>query len=250
MKKGIICILSVLVCISCSVKQQYSVSSMSGERILVTETKHPDAKMQSMVQKYKSRLDKEMNIVIGKSEQDMPFGKPESLLTNLTSDVMLQLDSQYTNKLSLDIAVMNVNGHRAPMPKGDITVGDIYEVYSFDNELAIAQLMGNDVIKLFEEFAAMGGTGVSSNIKLTISKDGKLINATIGGKPVDKNKTYTIITLDYLADGNDGMDAFKKSVSIYKPGIILRDYMLDYVKKQTSEGKNISSKLDGRITVK
>lgn len=249
MKKGITCILSVLLFASCGVRQQYTVSSMRGERILVTETHQPDPQMQQLVQKYKNRLDKEMNVVIGKSEQDMLFDKPESLLTNFTSDVMLQVDNKYTNGLSLDMAVMNVNGHRAPMPIGNITVGNIYETYSFDNELAIVQLKGSDVQTLFNEFAIMGGTGVSANVKLTITKDVKLIAATIGGKPVDKNKTYNIVTLDYLADGNDGMSAFKKAVSVYKPGIILRDYMLGYVKKQTEQGKSISSKLDGRITV-
>lgn len=249
MKKSIIYISALLLFASCGSKQKYAVWKMDGERIPVVATNHPDVSMMELVEKYKTKLDSEMNIVIGQSSQDMPFASPESLLTNLTSDVMRQLDKKYTDGATIDFTVMNVNGHRASMPKGNITVGTIYEIYSFDNELAIVKLKGNDVESLFKSYARMGGAGISANVKLVISKDGHLISAAIDGQPVDPAKTYNIITLDYLADGNDGMDAFKEAVSVYKPGIILRDYMMDYVKEQTKRGNVISSKLDGRITV-
>ena len=94
----------------------------------------------------------------------------------------------------------------------------------------------------------MGGSGISSTVKLLI-KDGKLESATVKGLPVDKDKVYTIITLDYLADGNDGLDAFKNSIEVIEPGLTLRDAMMQYVKDQTANGKEISSVLDGRIII-
>ncbi|MFR9165631.1 MAG: 5'-nucleotidase C-terminal domain-containing protein [Dysgonomonas sp.] len=249
MKKNLIYIGVLMMLASCGANQQYTVSSVTGERVLVTPTDHPDIGMLELVSHYKAKLDREMNVVIGESDDYMPFGKPESLLTNFTSDVMMLLDTKYTEGTKPDLTVMNVNGHRAPMPEGDITVGDLFEVYSFDNELAVVKLKGSDLLDLFDSYAKMGGSGISSNVRLIISKDGKLIDAKVNGKPVDKDKIYTVVTLDYLAEGNDGMDAFKKSLSVYKPGIILRDYMIEYVKSQTEKDKDISSELDGRITV-
>jgi len=222
---------------------------MDGERILVTPTNTPDIGMMKLVGGYKTKLDKEMNVVIGESLQDMPFERPESFLTNLTSDVMYQLNTKYSDGARIDLALMNVNGHRASLPKGNITVGDIYEIYSFDNELVVVKLKGSDLTKVFNSYAIMGGAGVSSNVKLIISKDGKLIDAIVGGSLVDDDRIYTIVTLDYLAEGNDGMEALKNALSTEKTGIILRDYMMDYVKRQTEEGKAVSSKLDGRITI-
>ena len=69
------------------------------------------------------------------------------------------------------------------------------------------------------------------------------------GKPIDKNNTYNVITLDYLADGNDNMNAFRNAVSTNNTGITLRDIVIEYVREQTAEGKVISSQLDGRITI-
>ena len=54
--------------------------------------------------------------------------------------------------------------------------------------------------------------------------------------------------IDYLADGNGRMDAFLQAKE-YAPKM-RRGLFLDYVHKQTPEGKVITSKLDGRITIK
>jgi len=78
---------------------------------------NPDKKMVALVQKYKTELDREMSEVIGTSSQLLDYGRPESLLTNLTSDVMkLYGDEQVSG--GVDVAIMNVHGHRANMPKG------------------------------------------------------------------------------------------------------------------------------------
>ena len=103
-------------------------------------------------------------------------------------------------------------------------------------------------MEAFESYAKMGGAGISSTVHLEV-KGEKLVSATVKGKPVDQNKTYTIITLDYLADGNDGMEAFAKATEVVEPGITLRDMMMNYVKEQTAAGKTVSSVLDGRITI-
>ncbi|GAB6010643.1 5'-nucleotidase C-terminal domain-containing protein [Viscerimonas tarda] len=246
-QKQLVCVFLVAVLFSCGAKQQYAVSSLRGERIPVLTAKNPDAEMLAFVDKYKQQLDREMTQVIGRSAQNMPFGRPESLLTNLTSDVILQLDESLAGG-KIDLVLMNVDGHRASMPEGDITVGNIFEIYSFDNTLVVLKLKGSDLTEVFRSYAKLGGAGISSTAKLVI-KDGELVDAKVNGQPVDNEKIYTIVTLDYLAEGNDGMDALKNAVSVKDPGIILRDYMMNYVKEQTAKGKIISSKLDGRITV-
>ena len=86
---------------------------------------------------------------------------------------------------------------------------------------------------------------------MEINKEGELLDATIGGKPVEDNLLYTVATIDYLADGNGRMDAFLQAEKRECPeGATLRGLFLDYVRKQTAEGKTITSGLDGRITIK
>jgi 2',3'-cyclic-nucleotide 2'-phosphodiesterase (5'-nucleotidase family) len=245
----LICIpIAILLLVSCGAKKQYMVTSMSGTYIPVTTSSYGSEEMADFIAFYKEILDQEMNKVVGHSAQYMTTGRPESLLTNLTSDFMLQLDNSYNEGQPIDAAFMNVHGIRAPIAEGKITIGDIFDTYPFDNTLAIVKLEGKYLTKLFESYAAMGGAGLSKNIKLVI-KDNKLQNASIDGKPVDESKIYTIVTLDYLAEGNDGMDALKNAISVEQTGITLRDYILDNIRKLEVQGQKLSSSLDGRITV-
>ena len=104
--------------------------------------------------------------------------------------------------------------------------------------------------RLCEAIASLHGEGVSG-IRLEITKDGKLLNAFIAGKPLKDDQLYTVATIDYLADGNGRMDAFLQAEKRVCPeDATLRGLFLDYVRKQTAEGKAITSKLDGRITIK
>ena len=69
-------------------------------------------------------------------------------------------------------------------------------------------------------------------------------------KEIEDDKDYTVATIDYLADGNDGLTPFINADKRECPdGLTLRGLFLDYVRQQTAAGKKITSKLDGRITV-
>lgn len=248
MKKIVGSILLSAFILSCS-QSRYAVTGIKGERIIIKEAEYNniDTDLQQFVNQYKSEIDREMSQSIGESAADMTYGRPESLLTNLTSDVILSY-AQSGYSPDCDIALMNVHGHRANLAKGNITVGNMFEIYSFENTLAFVQIKGEYLLDIFESYAKMGGAGVSSNVRLVI-KNKKLISVTINGEPIDKNKIYTIVTLDYLADGNDGMEALKNAEQSDITNIVLRDVMMDYIKSKTSNGEVITSSLDGRIVI-
>jgi 2',3'-cyclic-nucleotide 2'-phosphodiesterase (5'-nucleotidase family) len=233
-----------------SCKSQYKVAEINGTIIEVDSTfdSQSHSKMHNLVHSFKVELDSEMNEVIGYSVEQMEYSRPESLLTNLTSDVMKEYGDEHIPG-GADIGVMNVHGHRANMPKGPVTVGNLFEIYSFDNTITLLELKGTDLKKIFDAYARIGGAGISSNVKLVI-EDRKVKSVTINGKPIDNNKIYQTVTLDYLAGGNDNMSAFLDAVSITDTGVTLRDIMIDWVREQTRQGKEVKSVLDGRIEVK
>ena len=119
-----------------SCHQQYRITEMSGTIVEMNSSleAHPHREMGALVQSYKTELDREMNVVIGRSTQFMDYRRPESLLTNLTSDVMKSYGDEHLPG-GADIGVMNVHGHRATLPAGDVTIGNLYEIYSFDNTI-------------------------------------------------------------------------------------------------------------------
>lgn len=248
MKFRLIIILAIsLPLLSCN--NSYKIVESKGSIVKMDSTldTYPHKEMSELVSKYKTKLDKEMNEVIGTSTDYFNYGRPESLLTNLTSDVMKAYGDEHLTG-GADIAVMNVHGHRAALPKGKITVGNLYEIYSFDNAITFLELKGTDLMDIFKAYARIGGAGISGNVKLIVD-DGKVKSVTIDGNTVDEDRVYKIVTLDYLADGNDSMSAFKKAIKTEFTGLTLRDLMIDYVREQTRRGNEIVSVLDGRITL-
>ncbi len=203
-----------------------------------------DSSYIAYLQPYKQQVDAKMKTVIGVATETMSAHKPESLLSNLSADIYRQAGSEYM-KAPVDIAIVNLGGLRTTIPAGDITVGKVFELMPFENELVILWLKGDKLNDLCQYFAGMGGEGVSG-LRMTIS-NGKAINITISGEPLDPNKTYSIATNDYLAGGNDKMVQLAMYEKRTNTGIKIRDMFLDYIKNETAHSREITSKLDGRI---
>lgn len=149
-----------------------------------------------------------------------------------------------------DMGLINIGGIRNSLTEGDITTENIYEILPFENSLCVLTMKGSAMKHLFENIAVRLGEGVSG-IQLEISKDGKLLQASIAGKPVEDDRDYTVATIDYLADGNDGMTAFLQADKRECPdGATLRGLFMKYVEKQTAAGKKVTSRMEGRVVVK
>lgn len=229
----------------------YEVVKAEGDRIPMDSTwdAAPDAEAVALLAPYKAKIDSVMYSVVGTAEMSMDRYRPESLLSNLIADVLREAAVGVQGKPA-DMGLVNVGGIRNVLTEGPITTENIYEILPFENSLCILTMKGSAMKQLFENIAVRGGEGVSG-IQLEISKDGKLLQATIGGKPVADEQVYTVATIDYLADGNDGMTAFLQADKRECPeGATLRGLFMDYVKQQTAAGKKITSRMEGRVIIK
>ena len=229
----------------------YRLADVEGGRAAMTEAidRLPqDEAAVALVQSYKAKVDSVMSPVIGRSQMEMDVDRPESLLSNFVADVLLRAGSNYAGR-PMDFAVINVGGLRTSLPEGDVTYGDVYEILPFQNTLCILEMKGEDVLALFRQMAAVGGEGLSG-ARLVISGGMLLEEARIGGKPVEPERVYQVATIDYLAEGNDGMAAFKEATRRVCPeGATIRQIVVDYIKECASRGEALASKLDGRIRV-
>jgi 2',3'-cyclic-nucleotide 2'-phosphodiesterase (5'-nucleotidase family) len=70
-----------------------------------------------------------------------------------------------------------------------------------------------------------------SGIQFTIDKNNQPKNILIQGKPFENNSLYNVVTSDYLANGGDKMDFFKKGTAIYDLDYKLRNIIIDYFKE-------------------
>jgi 2',3'-cyclic-nucleotide 2'-phosphodiesterase (5'-nucleotidase family) len=203
-----------------------------------------DKNYETYLQPVKQRIDAEMNVVIGQAAETMRGHAPESLLSNFSADVYRQAASEFLGD-KVDIAVVNLGGLRTIVPVGNITVGKVFELMPFENELVIVWLKGDKLLELLQFFAKVGGEGVSG-LRMEIN-NGKAANISINGKTLDTDKLYTIATNDYLAGGNDKMFQLAMYEKRINTGIKVRNMLLDFIKKETQKGNKIQAKLDGRI---
>lgn len=226
--------------------QQYKVKSTKWKRIEVTSEldAKPDSQAMAIIAPYKVSVDSVMSPVLGMSRVAMNPNRPESLLSNWAADVMVE-GSTATGLPAADMGLVNIGGLRNNMPKGIVRKGDVILISPFENSLVVLEMKGKDLLRLMQNIAAVGGEGVSSSVRLVISKDGKLISATINGEKISHKRTYTVATLDYLAEGNDKMYALKKAKKRHEIGLKTRDVMIESIIKH----RIIDAKMEGRIAI-
>ena len=227
-------------------QEKYKVRSIAWERLEVTAALDatPEAEAFEIVKPYKHSVDSVMMPFLGVSRTAMSAGRPESLLGNWAADVMVET-STATGLERADLGVVNVGGLRNNMPEGNVRRGDIMLISPFQNNVVVTEMKGSDLQQLMCDIAAVHGEAVSSSVRLVITKDGKLVSATIGGQSIDPKRTYRLATIDYLLDGNDKLYSMKRHGKVYPMNILSRDAMSEYIIKT----KVIDSKLEGRIVV-
>ena len=216
---------------------------------LIPVKSHLDAKLDpafsDMIDIYSAEVIKEMDQVIGNCPKAIRKGTPESPLSNLTADALVWMAQEYYG-IKADVALYNSGGIRAEISAGDLTVGDVYAVYPFDNVLSVATLKGKDLKKLFEYVASSGGLPINKEVRMVISGN-KVKSVTVNGKTINDNQTYTVATIDYLM--NLGRYGLENATDRRDASEIIRDYFVAYFRHLASEnGGEITASTDGRIT--
>ena len=217
---------------------------------LIPVKNHLDKKLDQdfsdLIDEYTASVSYKMEEVIGNCPQAIRKGTPESPLHNLTGDALIWMAKEFMDT-DADVGLYNTGGLRAEISAGDLTIGDVYAVYPFDNVLSIITMKGSDLKTMFNYVASSGGLPVSSSVKLVISNK-KVKSVTINGKAIDDNKTYTVATIDYLVEL--GRYGFENKTSRSDSPEIIRDYFVEYFRHLASQNNGkITAKTDGRVTV-
>jgi len=195
---------------------------------------------------YKHKMEAQMNAVIGKSARLLTkSGEGESLLGNFFSDAVTT--EALKIQPDIDFAIPTTKGGlRNDVAQGNITLSTMFELMPFENELVVLKLKGTDVEQLLGFLAKSGGQPVS-NIKLNIN-NGQAQQVMIKGQPFGRDRTYNVLTSDYIANGGDNVKGLANPLERKVLGLRVRDALISYVKQQTAFGKAIDAQLDGRIT--
>ncbi|GAA3999788.1 hypothetical protein GCM10022408_08480 [Hymenobacter fastidiosus] len=192
---------------------------------------------------YRRQVTEQMTTVLGTAPVAITKNPGESPLANFVADLQRVRASQVLGQ-PVDIGVMTNGGLRAGLPAGAITLGSVFELMPFENELVVLDMPGPVAQQLFD-YAARVKMALS-NVTYSVSADGKPTSILIGGQPFDPAKTYTIAISDYLAGGGDQMTFFKP-LQPRSTGILLRNAIADHIRTLTKQGKPVEAKVEGRV---
>jgi 2',3'-cyclic-nucleotide 2'-phosphodiesterase (5'-nucleotidase family) len=161
-------------------------------------------------------------------------GNLNTAIGNLMADVMFEQSNPVFKNRSghdIDFVLLNQGGIRAIISKGDITTRTAFEVMPFENSIVVTKLKGAQVKELLDYVVEAKRAHPISKLKIVIDANDNLEEATISGKPVDYNKSYYVLTNDYLLNGGDRMDFFKKRDTVYVLDYKIRNALIDYFSK-------------------
>jgi 5'-nucleotidase / UDP-sugar diphosphatase len=213
------------------------------EKVMAGKDRPYDKELGRIIHAYYGRIEKEYSKVVG--ETSLPlirYHQRESNIGNFICDTMRK-------KTGTDMAFINSGAIRNNIPKGKITLEQVFTLLPFDNILVTMKLTGKKILEILEQNAKLehGILQVSGmEIRYDISEPigSRVREVYIGRRPLDPEKTYTLTTVDYLAAGGDAFPPFKEGKSIMY-GMALRDVLVSYLEKHSP----ISPRIEGRIII-
>ncbi|ALW85434.1 hypothetical protein AUC43_10200 [Hymenobacter sedentarius] len=212
---------------------------------VVGKTQAEDPAVAALIAPYHDRVTSQMQEVIGNAPEALVKMPGESPLANFVADLQRARASQALDQ-PIPLGVMTNGGLRAGFAAGPITLGSVFELMPFENELVVLDAPGPVVQQLFE-YAAHSKMAVSG-ATYAITFDGLPKDIRIGGQPFDPNqdKTWPIAISDYLATGGDNM-VFFKTLTPRHTNILLRTAIADHIRALTKAGQPVTAKVEGRV---
>lgn len=148
-----------------------------------------------------------------------------------------------------DIAFLNAGSIRKDMLKGDITVGDIWEINPFGNNIMTFSATGKTIRKMMANNIRMASKDEELNgydmiifsgmviradpDKIKDDNDDFLLSIEVNGSHIDLDKTYSVVTNSYTASqAKKYFGDFGEEINAYDTNVIDRDALLDAVKQQ------------------
>ena len=232
---------------SCTSVQHISKTDVQYNVIKSDASVGEDEHINTIVAPYKAQLDLVMNDVLAVLPVAMTKAKPESAMGNWVTDAIVERLRK--ENYEIDFATVNYGGLRIPdISAGPVTRGKIFELAPFDNTILVVDIPGSKLDSFLMLIAEMDGWPISKEARLVIS-DKKLVSAQIAGNPIDPDKIYKVATVDYVATGGDNMKVLIP-LTRKETGLLFRDILIQHLKDATAAGRDVTAKLDGRISRK
>ncbi|PHQ38629.1 bifunctional metallophosphatase/5'-nucleotidase [Halorubrum persicum] len=156
--------------------------------------------------------------------------------------------------LDADVGLSNAGGLRQGDPwTGDVTKADLISLIPFEEPVALASVTGAELRDVLREMAAPDVDfgkddwwhGHVSNARVVWDADAELIlEATVGGDPIDPEARYTVAVSEYLLHSDHEFPTLAQRHRVDE-GDIQYEVLADYAREH-----GIDPRIEGRIEIR
>jgi len=213
-----------------------------------------DSKIDPMLQQYvdikHQQLEDMINVVIGHSEKELVSFEPESPLSNFLTTTLLERSPKYVDDplfAQCDISMLNFGGIRSNIPAGDVRIANIYDVTPFENYLTFIQVKGSELRKALKRFTDKKNAPMAG-VKM-VYRNGKPVKILVQNEPLDDQKVYKLVTLDFIAKGGDNLISEIQFEKVVYTTMLFRDFLIEEIKDMSQKGISLDGRLEGRVSI-
>ena len=196
------------------------------------EGRYVDTDTNRKIQELRSDLDSILAKKVGYSDFGLYVYDPstgERIVRNNNSNIADLCTDAVRIGCGADVSILNAGSIKKDIKAGDITFGDLLDVYPYGNKICAAWMTGQTLLDILEFGASaypkeQGGFIVVSGLEYTIdesipssavvNESGEYVgvngeyrvrDVTVGGEPLDLDRKYKVASSSYiLQNGGDG----------------------------------------------
>jgi 2',3'-cyclic-nucleotide 2'-phosphodiesterase (5'-nucleotidase family) len=216
----------------------------------------PDPTVAALVKVHEEKLDQSLKVAVGTTGVELDSRRAtvrvkESAIGNLFADAIRDFTKA-------DVAITNgggIRGDRTYAAGTMLTRKDVLTELPFGNLVVVLDITGAGLRTALEEgvssvedvagrFPHVSGLTFSFDPKRP--KGSRVLQVTVGGKPLDPAAIYRLATNEYMMAGGDGYASLTKGKPVVDAsgGALMATVVMDYI---TAKG-TVSPKVEGRIT--
>jgi 2',3'-cyclic-nucleotide 2'-phosphodiesterase (5'-nucleotidase family) len=213
----------------------YDMAESGGSIVTLFEDEYwPDAEMAEFIQEWVDTAEVGMDEPIGRALIDISrVGVGESPLGNMVADAMREA-------VDADVAFTNLGGVRSNIAMGVITPRDVFRAVPFENTLVYFEMTGSYLKHVLEwRVKGMRQGAYVSGIKSVYSRTRpdfeRIVHLDVGGEPWDPDRIYRVVTTDFIAAGNIGLQILTEidPEYIHRSDIQVKEAVIDYIKRHS-----------------
>lgn len=214
------------------------------------------------IEEIMAQYEDSLNVVIGTSSVNLTINDPnvedeegnpvrmvrraETNLGDFCADAM-------RDQSGADIALLTGGSVRTDVGLGDVTYGDLADVFPFGDDLVIVEMTGQQILDALEwgaralpdeAGAFLQVSGLSYEVDVSVESgcvsdednclqsivgDRRVSNVMVGDDPIDEDATYTVCIQDYLIDEGDGFTMFAEGEIINDSVILDLQALINYL---------------------